>query len=442
MIGSLRGRLFIGLTAMIVLTGGIGGIFAYRWAFDEAIEIQDSALIQIASLAQNGIFDGGKSFPEIEENAQVRLIELGNIPHGTSDERQLFGLKDGLHTASWKSEAIRVLLRTRPDGSRYAAAQPTAVRDDTADDMAVRTLLPIAALIPCLLIVTALIIAHSLRPMIRLADNLDARRADDLTPLPEAGAPTELHPFITSINSLLTRMQKLMDQQRRFVADAAHELRTPITALSLQAENLDSIELPEKARERVSALRQGMRRTKHLLEQLLAVARYEANPFSDAMQQVSLDEVATQVAADLLPQAVDRGIDLGFEIVEAVTIRGGPVMLTTMIRNLLDNALRHTPHGGRIDLGVYREDGSAILQIEDTGPGIATADLEKIFEPFFRGSRPEGEGTGLGLSIVKRIAENLGGGITLENILGVGRSGVRATIRLPVAANPTAHGRR
>ena len=239
MIGSLRGRLFVGLTAMIVLTGGTGGIFAYRWAFDEAIEIQDSALIQIASLAQNGIFDGGRPFPEIEENAQVRLIELGNIPHGTSDERQLFGLKDGLHTASWKSQAIRVLLRTRPDGSRYAAAQPTAVRDDTADDMAVRTLLPIAALIPCLLIVTALVIAHSLRPMIRLAGNLDARRADDLTPLPEAGAPTELHPFITSINSLLTRMQHLMDQQRRFVADAAHELRTPITALSLQAENLE-----------------------------------------------------------------------------------------------------------------------------------------------------------------------------------------------------------
>ena len=434
MIGSLRGRLFVGLTAMIVLTGGIGGIFAYRWAFDEAIEIQDSALIQIANLAQNGSFDGNKPLPEIEEDAQVRLIELGNRPHGASDERQLFGLKDGLHTASWKGQAIRALLRTRLDGSRYAAAQPTAVRDDTADDMAVRTLLPIAALIPCLLIVTALVIAHSLRPMIRLAANLDARGADDLTPLPQGGAPTELHPFINSINSLLTRMRHLMDQQRRFVADAAHELRTPVTALSLQAENLDSIELPEEARERVAALRQGMHRTKHLLEQLLAVARYEAKPVSDETQQVPLDEVAKQVAADLLPQAVDRGIDLGFEIVEAITVRSEPVMLATMIRNLLDNALRHTPHGGRIDLGVYRQDDSAVLQIEDTGPGIATADLEKIFEPFFRGSRPEGEGTGLGLSIVKRIAESLGGGITLENLSGAGHSGVRVTVRLPVVA--------
>lgn len=441
MIGSLRGRLFIGLTAMILLTGAIGGVFAYKWAFDEAIEIQDSALIQIASLAQNGSINGGRPSPEIEEDAQVRLIELGNIPHGTSDERQLFGLKDGFHTARWKGPSIRVLLRTRPDGSRYAAAQPTAVRDDTADDMAVRTLLPIAALIPCLLIVTAFIIAHSLRPMIRLAGNLDARSADDLTPLPNAGAPSELHPFITSINGLLARMRLLMDQQRRFVADAAHELRTPITALSLQAENLDSIELPEAARDRVAALRQGMHRTKHLLEQLLAVARYEAKPCSGEMQQVALDGVAKEVAADLLPQAVDRGIDLGFEIVEPATVRGQPVMLATIICNLLDNALRHTPRGGRIDIGVYYQDGSAVLQIEDTGPGIATVDLERIFEPFFRGSRPEGEGTGLGLSIVKRIVENLGGRITLENMAGPGQSGVRATVRLPVAANSTTDGR-
>jgi two-component system OmpR family sensor kinase len=443
MIGSLRGRLFIGLTAMIVLTGAIGGAFAYKWAFDEAIEIQDSALIQIASLAQNGSFIGGQPVLEIEEDAQVWLIELGKTLHGIPDERQLFELKDGLHTANWKGQSIRVLLRTRPDGSRYAAAQPTAVRDDTADDMAVRTLLPIAALIPCLLFVTALVIARSLRPMIRLAENLDARRADDLTPLPEAGAPTELHPFITSINRLLARMRLLMDQQRRFVADAAHELRTPITALSLQAENLDSIELPEEARDRVATLRQGMHRTKHLLEQMLAVARYEAKPFSSEMQQVALDDVAKEVAADVLPQAVDRGIDLGFEIVEPVTVRGEPVTLATMIRNLLDNALRHTPHGGRMDIGVYREDGLAVLQIEDSGPGIAAADLEKIYEPFFRGSRPEGEGTGLGLSIVKRIVENLGGEITLENIAGPGQSGVRATVRLPVAANSsTPNGRR
>ena len=437
MIGSLRGRLFIGLTAIIVLTGAIGGMFAYRWAFGEAIELQDSILIQLASLAQNVSFGGGQPLHGVEEDTEVWLIELGKTPRGLADGRQLFTLQDGLQIATWKDQPVRVLLRTRPDGSRFAVAQPTAVRDETARDVAFRTLLPIAALIPCLMVVTALVIAHSLRPMVRLAGDLDARRADDMTLLPLSGMPSELHPFITSINGLLARMRLLMDQHRRFVADAAHELRTPITALSLQAENLDSVALPEVARERVTALKKGMHRTKHLLEQLLALARHEATPFRPAeMPLAALDCVAKEVVADLLPEALDRGIDLGFALVEPSKVRSEPVMLAAIIRNLLDNALRFTPRSGTIDIGVYRQDDVAILQVEDTGPGIASTDIDQIFEPFFRGSRPEGEGTGLGLSIVKRIVDGLGGGIAIENIAGAGRSGLRVTVRLPIAGDP------
>jgi two-component system OmpR family sensor kinase len=217
-------------------------------------------------------------------------------------------------------------------------------------------------------------------------------------------------------------MRLLMDQHRRFVADAAHELRTPITALSLQAENLDPVNLPEPARGRVAALKQGMHRAKHLLEQLLALARHEAISAGPAEMPL----------ADLLPEATDLGIDLGFALVESLMVRSEPVMLAAIIRNLLDNALRFTPRGGTIDIGIYRRDDAAILQIEDTGPGIASTDIDQIFEPFFRGSCPTGEGTGLGLSIVKRIVDSLGGGIALENVAGAGRSGLRVTVRLPV----------
>ncbi len=433
MIRSLRGRLFIGLTTMIVLAGAIDAISTYQWAFDEAIEIQDSALIQIASIAQSGSIKLSAPVAEVEENAQVRLIDLEGTNRGNADERRLAELKDGLHTAAWRGRTFRVLVGTRSDGSRYAAAQPTAVRNDTAADMAFRSLLPIVALIPCLLIVTGLVITRSLRPLTQLGRHLDARRADDLQPLPGADAPTELHSFISSINGLLTRMRALLDQQRRFVADAAHELRTPIAALSLQAENLDVVKLPVAARSRVAALRQGMHRTKHLLDQLLALARHEVKPTSGEIQHVSLDQVTKEIAADLLSQAVDSGIDLGFDIVEPIAVRAEPAMLAIVIRNLLDNALRHTPDGGRIDVGVYGEDGSAVLRIEDTGSGIPAADLKKIFEPFFRGSRPQGEGAGLGLSIVQRVVESLGGKITLENITDQDRSGVRATVRLPAS---------
>jgi two-component system OmpR family sensor kinase len=436
MIRSLRARLFVGMTVIILLTGAIGGMFAYSWAFGEAIELQDSILIQLASLAQNASFSSGQPLHGVEEDTEVWLIELGKMPRGSADDRQLFTLPDGLQVATWMTnQPIRVLLRTRSDGSRFAVAQPTAVRDETARGVALRTLLPIAALIPCLMVVTALVVAHSLRPMARLAGDLDARRADDMTPLPLSVTPSELQPFITSINALLKRMRLLMDQQRRFVADAAHELRTPITALSLQAENLESVALPKRAQERVAALKQGMHRTKHLLEQLLALARHEALPSGPAeMPLAALDRAAKEVVADLLPEALDRGIDLGFALVEPLTVRGEPVMLSAIIRNLLDNALRFTPRGGTIDIGIYREDDAAILQVEDTGPGIASTDMDQIFEPFFRGSRPEGEGTGLGLSIVKRIVDNLGGNIALENIASAGRSGLSVTVRLPIAA--------
>jgi two-component system, OmpR family, sensor kinase len=203
------------------------------------------------------------------------------------------------------------------------------------------------------MLVTALVIAHSLRPMIRLATDLDKRAAYELSPLPLERTPSELHPFITSINGLLARLKLMMDRQRRFIADAAHELRTPVTALSLQAENLDCIALPEAARERVGALKQGMQRTKHLLEQLLALARQEAGGAKAAsMPPVALDCAAKAVVAKLLPLAQDRGIDRGFELVEPLTVRGESVMLAAMIRNLLDNALRFTPQGGRVDIGI------------------------------------------------------------------------------------------
>jgi two-component system OmpR family sensor kinase len=429
---SLRARLFVGLTAIIVLAGCVGGVFSYFWAFHEAIEMQDSTLIQIGSLLQNGGVKSDQSLRGVDADAQVDVVELGTAPRGSAEERRLWRLRDGLHVASRQGGSMRVLVRTRPDASRFAVLQPTDVRDDIAGNMALRTLLPFAALIPCLLLITALVIAGSLRSMVRLADDLDLRRADDMTPLPLSGTPSEIHPFIASINGLLERMKSMMDQQRRFVADAAHELRTPITALSLQAENLAPVDLPAEARERLAALSEGMRRTKHLLEQLLALARHEASPCSEAAV-VPLDRAVKDLVADLLPDAARKGIDLGFEMIEPVATRGEPVMIAAMIRNLIDNAVRFTPRGGRVDIGVYREGNDAIIQIEDTGPGIPSGDLDRIFEPFFRGSQPSEDGTGLGLSIVKRITDRLGGTVVLENLTGAGQTGLRATVRLPTA---------
>jgi len=332
MINSLRGRLFISLTTIVLVTGLIGGVFAHRWAFDEAIETQDSVLIQIAGLVQSGGFTGAQDLHGVDENSEVWLMELGRAPQGTPEERQLWRLQDGMRDATRQGKPVRVVLKTRSDGSRFAVAQSTGVRDEIASDMALRTVLPIAALIPCLMLVIAFVIAGSLRPMVRLADELNARRADDMTALPLRDLPSELNPFVSSINGLLQRMHEMIGQQRRFIADAAHELRTPLTALSVQAENLDHVELPPAARERLAALRQGMSRSKHLLEQLLALARHDAESTDCGQWEVvELDLAAKSVIADLLREAISRGVDLGFERAESAPVCGEPVMLAAMM---------------------------------------------------------------------------------------------------------------
>jgi two-component system OmpR family sensor kinase len=425
MIRSLQGRLTIGLTAMIVVTGVIAGIVAFRLAFDEAIELQDSILLQAGTIVEN--IAAPVPVPasgDLEPEAQVVIEELNDAV----DKDLLRTLPDGLHIVSRSQQAWRLLIRTRPNGSRVLIGQPIDIRDTIARNSALHAVVPLVALLPCLMLVVTIVVRRTLRPMSQLAARLDARQADDLETLPLDGTPAELHPFIASINHLLTRVQTLIDQQRRFIADAAHELRTPITAISLQAENLGQVELPPDGRSRLSALITGARRTAHLLDQLLTLARYEMGRAPEA-PVTSLDECTKEVVAELLPRAVERGIDLGFEVVEPLQVRGEPAMLTSVIHNLIDNALRHTPEGGRVDIGVYRDSEHVILQIEDTGPGISTADQMRVFEPFVRGSQPAEGGTGLGLSIVKRIVERLKGTVVLENLP---TSGLRATVSLPV----------
>jgi two-component system, OmpR family, sensor kinase len=432
---SLRGRLFVGLTIAIIVAGLGGGALAYGWAFDEAIELQDSILIQIGAVA--GAIHVSGAMPAgggVDAEARVLIEPLDGPGSDTQDRSKLKILSDGLHTVARKDGAWRELVRTRADGSRIAIGQPTAIRDEIARDSALRTVVPLLALIPCLLLIVGIIIRQTLRPVLSLAERLDKRQADQLQRLPLEGMPSELRPFIASINRLLERVQDLIDQQRRFIADAAHELRTPITAISLQAENLDHSELLPESRARLASLQSGTKRTAHLLEQLLALARYDMDVMTD-VPVASLDQCTKQVVADLLPRAADRGVDLGFEIVEPAFVRCEAAMLAVMVRNLIDNAIRHIPRGGRIDVGVYREESRAVLQVEDNGPGIPEAELTRIVEPFVRGRGVVEDGSGLGLSIVSRIAQRLNGSLSLENISG--GAGLRATVSLPAAGPPS-----
>jgi two-component system, OmpR family, sensor kinase len=434
MMRSLRGRLFIGLTAMVAVACAAAGLFSFRYAFDEAIEMQDAALTQIAALAIEGRFESNMtpSTPGNGVDADNRLVieELGKHADNPSTSGPLLARDDGLRDVTRGRERWRILIRSRADGSQIMVGQPTSVRDEIATASALHTVVPIALLVPFMLLVTAFLVRQSLRPMTDIAGQLDARRADDLDELALDDAPQELQPFIASINRLLQRIHVMVDRQRRFMADAAHELRTPITALTLQAENLNQIELSQDNAGRLDALRQGARRTKRLLEQLLTLARHDFAPAA-SVTATELDQCARGVVADLLAEATGKGIDLGFDEVQSCTINGEPLMIEILIRNIIDNAMRHTPRGGTIDISIRRDNQDAILIIEDTGPGIPPEDLDRIFEPFFRGSRHLGDGSGLGLSIVKRIIDNLGGTVTVRNVASADAKGLRAIVRFP-----------
>jgi two-component system, OmpR family, sensor kinase len=433
MMASLRARLFAALAASILVAGLAAGVATFRWAFDEAIELQDAVLLQVGALAAANRANNDLP-PQLGVDAEARVV-VQELPPPAGMTDALLPLPaqtpDGMHTLDIGAQQWRVLVRTRADGSRVAVGQITSYRNEIANGSALRAVIPFAVLIPCLMILVGIVIRYSLGPVARLAAKLDADESDQLAELPVDGMPEELRPFIQSINRLLGRVAALLDQQRRFVADAAHELRSPLTALSVQAENLQHGPLPPESRERLAALRTGIRRTAHLLEQLLALAKYDAASGSPE-QKTAFDGVANGVIADLLPAAQARAVDLGFERIESVTVRADATALAVVVRNLVDNALRHTPDGGRVDLHLYAERGNAIFRVEDTGPGIAEPDLARVFEPFYRG-RSQGEGSGLGLSIVRRIVQSLRGRVALENISA--GAGLRAVVTIPLAGD-------
>jgi two-component system OmpR family sensor kinase len=426
---TLRARLFIGMTLFILAFGICAGIAAFRSAFEEANELQDALLVQIAALhLPKDSLATAANKSGIDKEDWLIIEELGNGVFPST-------LGDGFHIVEAGDLKWRVLVQSESDGRRIAVAQSTILRDETARDAALRTLVPLAALIPCLMIMVAIVIRLTFRPLSALSAKADAQEVDRLERLPDSNLPGELEPFVASINRLLDRLDLVFAQQRRFIADAAHELRSPITALSLQVQNIDSTTLPRTQQARFDELRSGMLRIGRLLEQLLALARYDVRPKASSAK-AELDTVLKAQVAEFLPQAEAQGVDLGFEQLEPLLVRADAAALSVLVRNLLDNAIRHTPSGGRVDVSLRPQRGQAFLLIEDSGPGLRPEVLSRVFEPFYRGPDPIGEGNGLGLSIVQKIADRFDGTVTLGNIPNEeGCAGLRVAVSFPLASD-------
>jgi signal transduction histidine kinase len=413
---SLLRRLWLWMTVSVVAVGLGTAALSYVFGYQEANELQDAQLRQIASLVHRwGNFPDSALNPagaDVDKDARIVVQRLGT----SADKNGLqlpAHLPDGMHVVESGGHAWRVFVREGDQG-RIAVAQRTDLRTDAAIDSAQRTLFPLLALIPLLALLSAWVVQRALRPLRQMAQNVDARRESDLQPLPETDVPQEVLPFVRSINRLLQRLHAAMEQQRRFVADAAHELRTPIAVLSMQVDNLAPLQREAEAHERLDALRQGLRRARAVVEQLLSLARSQGEQ-SLHWQQIDPVQVVREVIADLLPLAESRGIDLGLDRADTAQARTDPAQLYTLLRNAVDNALRYTPMGGRVDLRVLAARGDLVIEVQDSGPGIPSDQLARVFEPFVRLPGAEGEGSGLGLSIIRQIAQRLRGSVALEN---------------------------
>jgi two-component system sensor histidine kinase TctE len=309
---------------------------------------------------------------------------------------------------------------TDNEAARRAVVQVAETLDkraDLANEIIKGVILPQFIILPIVLALVWFALARGLSPLAQLQERIRARPSDDLSPIEPGQVPEEISPLVASLNEMLARLSLSIDMQKRFIADAAHQMKTPLAGMRMQSElALRQTDQGEIHRS-LEQLAKSSEAATRLVNQLLALARAENQPQSGAvLAPLSLDELARDVVRDWVPASFNARIDLGFEAPPApVLVAGNATMLRELLSNLIDNALRYTPSGGSVTVRVRPDDESAILEVEDTGPGIPPAERPQVFERFYRILGSNADGSGLGLAIVREIARQHGAEIDIFN---------------------------
>ncbi|MBN2679909.1 ATP-binding protein [Acidithiobacillus montserratensis] len=414
---SLQRRLYIGLSVAIVCMGLLAGLASFFLALNEAQEYQDASLQQIAALVPPQLWQSAYHDDQsrVDEDPDARIV-VEPLCHLDCSRLNVplklpWQLSAGFHTVTVEGQEWRIFVRRQGPDNALAVAQSTDVRSDAAFASARWTLLPLLFLVPLLMLFSRMIVRRSLAPIQNLAHTMDRQNPDRPEPLSIETVPSEIAPFIEAINRLLERVRLLLEQERRFIADAAHELRTPLTALSLQVQNLSRADSLPEYQQRLQPLQKGLERFAHLLEQLLGLARQQAT--SPNSELVNLVDTARQMLEDLYPMAERKNIDFGLDAPSPIWVQGSPAAIYSLLRNVVDNALRYSPEHSEVTISVRSEGSDALLEVMDSGPGIPIAESERVFDPFYRIPGTQEAGSGLGLSIVRAIADQLGGQVSL-----------------------------
>ena len=430
---SLRARLLVSLLAGVVLVGVAGGWIVYRNALAEADTFFDYHLRQTALILRDEPVEYLLAPQLPPANASydfvVQVWSLDGVrvylsrPHAVLPEITTLGFSTVPSSEGrWRVFGVQAPTRV------IQVAQPMSVRERRAAELALQTLKPFALLLPVLALLIWVAVGTALDPLRRLTAQVKARRVNALDALPAERLPDEVQPLVLALNDLLGRLQAALERERAFMADAAHELRTPLTALHLQMGMLARASGEAERDAAMSTLSAGVERAIHLVEQMLALARQEPRPDRQAVP-VRLDELAREIVAELVPLADAGRIDLGVAAAEAATVAGDADALRTLLRNLVDNAVRYSTPGGRVDVTVENTPQGARVTVSDDGPGIPPDERSRVFDRFYRRAGSAPPGSGLGLAIVKAVADAHGATLSLAD--GPSGKGLAASVSFP-----------
>lgn len=339
-------------------------------------------------------------------------------------------LAGGFATRALAGEDWRVFT-LRSGDAWVQVAEKDDVRGELAEKLAFAAAAPLLAGIVLLLLALGLLIRYGLAPLSALARQVAARRPGSGAPFELARAPAEIAPLIEALNGLLGRVRDALERERRFTADAAHELRTPLAALKVHAQNAARATSAAEREASLAHMLQGLERTVLLAEQMLAYSRAAAPGDVARRERVPLPELAREAAQAVQPRAQERRCTLELALEADAAVDGERQKLLSLVTNLLDNAVRYGPEGGRVRLALRREAGAAVLAVSDEGPGIPPELRERVFESYYRMPGAPGAGSGLGLAIAREVAEAHGARIAIEG--GAGGRGTRVVVRFEAA---------
>ena len=431
---SIRGRLLFWLLSAVLIASISAAWMTYYKARAEANQLFDYHLKQIALTLQDQDLGGSDVMGTLEEEVDYDfVIQVWNgagVRHYFSHPHKALPprTRPGYQTVRTVEGEWRAFTLAGQD-LLIQVAQPMDVRHQLATALGLRTMIP---LVPLLLVLTGLIwwiVGRGLHPLERLARDVGTRNPRALQAISDGNLPLELKPLATSLNELLSRLDLALKSQRDFVADAAHELRTPLTALQLQTQLAERATTPEAREASFVQLKAGLKRANHLVQQLLTLARHEPGLAEQTFAPVDLSALVKQVVADYAPLAEAKGIDLGLSGDAAATHHADREALRVMIGNIVDNAIRYTPPGGRIDVALVTSSTATEISVMDTGPGIPPDDHKRVFDRFYRRETGLATGSGLGLAIVDNIAKRHGVDVRLANNPAV--AGLCVTMHFP-----------